>query len=495
MRSLSLIAQRTWLHANWPIGVLFLLVNGMMAVNVALHNPLVGYDIDHHIQYVLALSEGRLPNPQDSEEFFSPPLPYILPAFLVSVAEVSPWRAVKDAQWFNFLLSLGLTYNLLKISAALQPPGKGLKIAALALLGMLPVYYKSFVQLRGEPFVAFFVVCAVAQVLTMFSRQPFSARRLGWDAVCLGITLGLLALSRQWGVLLFPALAIFAGLFALKIRRMAPVWVVLASFGVAFIVSGWFYLHLHRQYGSFTTFNRQPAPFSLANQPASFYFDLGLEKLFRDPLRPMLSNQLWPVLYADTWGDYWGYFLFVFKDLRSERRGDGVLYLTGEQVEQTLAETPLPEWLETNRFEMSAYLGRVNLVSLFPSALLLAGVVYGLSCLLQFMRQEKPTPFTSANMLFALVVFVSFTGYLWFLIRYPILDKGGNNIKATYILHIYPFLAILGGSFLQSLVKRWRFAAWVIGAALGLVFIHNLPALFTRYPMLSTRLIQLFFSG
>ena len=51
------------------------------------------------------------------------------------------------------------------------------------------------------------------------------------------------------------------------------------------------------------------------------------------------------------------------------------------------------------------------------------------------------------------VVVVSLVGYMWFVIRYPSLGKG-DTIKAIYLLHIFPSLAILGAFKTSSRFKR-----------------------------------------
>lgn len=482
-------------HFTWLLIILYGMVNGLVAVNSMLHNPLVGYDMDNHLQYVLSLAQGRFPTPQESNEYFSPPLPYLLPAWAASFEKVSPWRALKYGQWLNVLLSLGLTYTLLKICDVIRPGAQGFKAATLGLLGMLPVYYKTFAQTRGEPWVAFFAAVSVYQILTLFKINSFSGLGLWLRTLTLGVSLGLLVLSRQWGFFLFPAFALFVGVLALKQKKPALLGILLTSFGVAFLVAGWFYLYLFRHYGSFTAFNRQPMSFSLANQPPSFYFGFDFNTLFLDPVRPTLRNQLWSILYADTWGDYWGYFLIVNKDARSEQRGDGILYLSGAALEEAYAAQPPPEWLVTNRPTMSAFLGRVNRLALFPSLLFVLGMMLGVWGMAKFTLQKNASLVDSVRALFAIIIILSLMGYLWFLIRYPSPETGGNTIKASYLLHLYPFLALLSGDMLHTAAERSRPVVGGMYLALVVVFFHNLPVLVTRYAQWSTHLIKVFHLG
>ena len=69
----------------------------------------------------------------------------------------------------------------------------------------LPVYYKTFAQFRGEPYLAFFVVLLVYRTLLVFQSQTNY-----WMHTLPGLVLAIggVALSRQWGFFAFPAVAI-----------------------------------------------------------------------------------------------------------------------------------------------------------------------------------------------------------------------------------------------------------------------------------------------
>ncbi len=78
-----------------------------------------------------------------------------------------------------------------------------------------------------------------------------------------------------------------------------------------------------------------------------------------------------------------------------------------------------------------------------------------------------------------LAVLVSLAGYAWFLIRYP--HPRGATIKATYILQVFPFAALLGADLLEWVRDRQRRAWSVLLFVLILVIGHNLPALVTHH--------------
>ena len=69
---------------------------------------------------------------------------------------------------------------------------------------------------------------------------------------------------------------------------------------------------------------------------------------------------------------------------------------------------------------------------------------------------------------------------MWFLIMYPDIDHGGT-IKPTYMLHVFPFVAIMVGNLLHVIYQRSSTAYTIILGLLAIVFMHNLPAMITRY--------------
>lgn len=443
---------------HWLALLIAIVINALVLGNAIVHHPKIGYDVTEHLTYV-QIMPARLPGPADTSEYFSAPLPYFLPSLFDKACVAFQWpdcRGLdgKFMQALNFFLSLGITVLLWRLSDRLKPGNESFRVSILAMLGILTVYYKTFSQARGEPYVAFFVVLIIFMVLGYLNRL----NALNWkDGLKLGLVLGLLVLSRQWGFLVFPALALLAALIFLKDKASGVRFgrVLAVSVLVAFIVGGWFYLHLYFSFGTFTAFNRDVRGFSFANQPRGFYLGTALKNLalFKSPVRPTFDGSMLPIFYSDTWGDYWGYLSFVRND---------VLYY------------------KANGAEMIPYLGRVNLVSLFPSLILLGGLAWGGAALVRALRRrpfEVETTFIA--FLFSIAVF-SWIGYLWFLIAYPILPSEINN-KATYMIQIFMALPILAAFFLEKL-RAFRPIFYRL-ALLGvlLVFVHNFPALVTRY--------------
>jgi len=241
-------------------------IHGVLLYNALFHDMRTGYDVHHHLKNVEIYAELRFPTAEESAQFFSAPLPYLLPAMLHRAG--LPFATAKRIALLGQVLMSGLLfYYLLKLCEILSPKNNYLKLSVVLLLGMLPVYYKSFAFFRGEPYVAFFSVYCVYQLVTLFSAKT----RL--SPVHLGVALALLILSRQWGVFAGVGIAL-AGLIAafvsaqpaLQLRRL------IAAGTIAGLGGGWFYLSQTLRHDTVRAFNR-PAEhhFSLSNQPQSFF--------------------------------------------------------------------------------------------------------------------------------------------------------------------------------------------------------------------------------
>lgn len=453
-----------------PILVLYLAINLLVLINNILHHPVIGYDAKENLKYIRSLPY-RLPDDTDTREFFSAPLPYFLPSLIDkaclnwSESKISPGvidncmvLSGKSAQALNVILSLGVTYFVIKIAGFVRPGRRYLKISALLMLGVMTVYYKTFSQVRGEPYLLFFTIWAIYLIV----RLTYSREHVTWAyGISPGIILGFMLLSRQWGFMLLPAIA---GLWALiilidKSNRWRFTSSLFVCAIVAFLMCGWFYLSLYVRYGSMFAFNKSPLTFSFSNQPVSFYRHTGLQefRLFKYPTRDTFNNQLFPIFYSEIWGDYWGYFVFIQDRSILGQMGYG------------------------NKELVTPYLGRVNAVSLLPSLILFAGIVSASLTSLKVISKDAEEKNRSIYCTFLLLfIFASLLLYLYFLVVYPIPDQG-DTIKATYLLHAMVVLSLLGGEFLDGVLARNPRIYYFILILLGLVFAHNLPAMITRH--------------
>ena len=462
---------------NWPLVVLFILINLLVSANAILHDPYQGYDAGDHIHYIKTLADKRtIPTCADTAQCYIPPLPYMLPAIILATGRINLWQAAKLAQLVNILLSLGLTYYLLKICDLIDSDNLILKLSSLSMLGILPVYYKTYSLIRGEPYLGLLAVFIAYQVLSIFRGRDHNLANL----VLLGLAVGLSILARQWGFLVLPAifLAVTYAAFKDHSKFRLAISTMAVCLLTPILLAGWYYYIMYQRYGSLTAWDRPPSALSLNAFPLEFYFGTGSGALFTDPIRPNFPNQFPAIFYSDTWGDYSAYFLIFAKDTRTNT------FINGKGLESIIRTgQPYPNWLETNRFTFNSYLGQVNLVSLLPSAILIAGLIFGFIHIISSIRNESIGNLDSGWILFTLIVMCSLTGYGWYLLRYQNHGQGGDLIKASHMLQVFPFLGLLAGGVLEKLWK-WRSGIWItLMIALALIFLHNLPAMVTHYPL------------
>ena len=445
--------------------LVFILIQAVLSFDVVFHDPTVGYDAPSHLRYLATLAQFKLPDRHQTVEFFSPPLPYAIPALVKAIGGVSLWWAAKAGQLMNLIFSIGLCWCVLKICDELDAGSVRLQFWSLALLAIVPVYYKSFSMVRGEPLLALMVVASVYWTLRAYRNVP---RRVT-DFAILGVMLGLAILSRQWAFLIFPALAAFALLLpAANLKgHLLNLQPLLISFALAAIVGGWFYLSLDLRFGSFATFSRKAGPLSLSNQPERFYSGLGLDSLFSDPIRPAYANEFIPSFYSEFWGDYQCYFV-VYGRYGAEP------FLSGRHLKEALDREPSPFGFRTNRYTIAASLGRAQALAMVPSLVFLGGLMMGACAVVGIGGDHRGWG------LVAMVVVSSLLGYLAFVIRFPKLGSG-DIIKATYMLQVVPLLAILGARFVLAVETRWPRLFLVLAGLLTLSGILNAPFLFTRY--------------
>ena len=450
--------------------LLGLLIVGLL--NAFLHNPRVGYDAGDYAAYIKTLASGRLPGIEDSGEYFTPPIPFLTPAILSTLLSLNLEFVLKLAQIINVLLALGSALALVRISDRITSGDPKARNLSLAFLLTLPVFYKSHAFVRAEPYLLFFILLYIEQ-LVMLAKERVKPLVF---SIYSGVLFGVVLLARQWGILILPGVFLYALLLiVIQKERRKILFLSFAFSGViAFIVSGWFYLSLFHRFGSVTAFNRNPSErFSLKNKPASFYIGIGENELFSYPVRDSFDNQVIPILYAETWGDYWQFFVVFGEDLR-----------TGKAVQADLLfnatdQDPLPAWLQTNRFKIAPYLGRVNLVSLAPSSIAFISFCWGCLSILKRFPYSRFDLSILYIVFFTAMIISTLFGYLWFLIQYPSPD--GDTIKATYILQIFPLIALLIGLFGLS---QDRDHPWVYPLGMSiflLTFFHNLGAVISRY--------------
>jgi len=436
---------------------LFVVLNAIVLFDAMRQPSAIGYDAEDHYANVRVIAEGRLPTKADSNEFFSPPVPYLAPALLTWIGNHSGLCATAQAtcntvirkfgQLQNGLISLIASFLLLKLGTRLDPDRLMPRAVALFLFATLPVYYKTFAFMRGEPFIVLFMLLLCDLLLKLRDRP---LRR--WDALLIGIYGGAIALSRQWGVLVLAGIALWWIVLAVRERSFARRLLIpgVVAAVIALTVAGSYYLAMARQTGTALAFNRSAGTSDAGAHfdPPGFFTGLGGGNLFTYPVSPGLDGQAFPVFYSEIWGDYWGYFYLPRPPIYALLPADAVRYM-----------------------------GTVNAVSLLPTSILFAGFVYGALQLGRLLINRR-TAYSIPDALFTLCILASVLGFGWFLVHYP--SDNADTAKATYMLQIFPLLCLLSGQAIDRLATRWPKASVVLLIALVFVAVFNLPMLFTR---------------
>ena len=438
--------------------IIFLLISlsslYILICNILHFNPILGYDAEAHFNYVDYLSrylpnELRLPSSDETREFFNPPLGYLIP----SIAQVFCRNIITSSdlllncqpiygkvtqifQSFMYIFTILINLYTLKLFNKSQSI---FNVSYLILVSLLAVNYRTISMIRGEPYILFF--------LSLFILLIYKADNSDYDSnfksiFFTGIIIGSIALSRQWGFLLFIPLIV---LFINKTSKRNYLIFWSASSLIGALLSSWFYIGLYKNYGSFTAFNMKSKGFSFSNQNLSFYIpDMSqLEYLFTKPIRPNLNNQFISIIYSDLWGDYWGYFTFTSRFLNDGR----------------------------NQLNIGDYLARVNIVSIITTLIIIC------FCYLTYKKYKSYLIIQYVN----LAWIISFIGYLMFVIMYP--TPSGDTIKSTYIIQAFHLMVFLASIYFYDLKKLNKKIYNGILLILIVIYVHNFQSYLSHFPL------------
>ena len=389
-----------------------------------------------------------MPSKNDTREFFNPPLAYIVPSlaqvfcrniidssnFLVECQPIYG-KVAQIFQSFMYILTILINLYTLKL---FNKSKAFINAGYLVLISLLAVNYRTLSMIRGEPYILFF--------LSLFILIIYKAQDTNYDLnfkliFSAGVIISCIALSRQWGFLLFFPL-VFLLFFQNKKKQYFLFWLLSSLAGALF--SSWFYIGLYQKYGTFIAFNMKSEGLSFSNQKLSFYIPNieDLNYLFTKPIRPNLDNQFFSILYSDLWGDYWGYFVFTSRHLDIGR----------------------------NQLLIGDYLARVNLISVITSVIIIS--FYFL--VLQIYKSNFFIKYLNTAVIFSLV------GYLLFAISFP--TSSGDSIKSTYIIQAFHLMAFIASTYFYNLKNTNKKLYNLLLSTLVIVYFHNFQSYLSHYP-------------
>ncbi len=167
-----------------------------------------------------------------------------------------------------------------------------------------------------------------------------------------------------------------------------------------------------------------------ALNPLSYYVSGGLPETFTEPHRGELRPRFLPILYTETWGDYFGVWSWGVATTRPEMSPS-----------------------VNRRLELQSFAG------VLPTFLALTGWL-ALLALVLVRARERADLFAVA-----LVPLAGFTAVLYYATRYPSTD--GDTMKGMFLLPAIPCLAVAFGFAADSIRARTPRLGWPLIAVLA----------------------------
>ena len=408
----------------------------VVAVRNAFTYPSIGgYDAQEYITYADELAtHGSLP--EGTGVYHTPPG---FPAIAGLATRLGRSLDLEDPAHLGQLVSafsiIATGVIVLLLGRTLWPARPVAWLAAVGFFTFLPTVLKTGAMFHPEP-LGMLLTAAALLVLARMIR----ARRYSWPAaVLLGVLLGLGQLVRGWSLWMvavaFVVLAVVA-LLERDVRSQALVALAITVTLAALIPAPW-YAHQATRYAN-PVFNRpQPDDFLLVRRPLAFYVDSRFPDVVIRPWAGHFNDRFWPILYAETWGDYFG--IWSWGPGRRDRTD-----------------------------AIDASLSRQSALGALPSLLALAGLVALVGLVVTRPRDDL------ARLVVVLPPLAAIASILYLAVAYPSSD--GDTIKGTYALAAAPALALCFG-FVVERLARPRAVGIALGLALGLSALAMLPFL------------------
>ncbi len=291
---------------------------------------------------------------------------------------------------------------------------------------LMPVVFASTLYFHPDP--PFALLCAVATTLVVRAVRTGLSVKAGLAA---GVALGAAALARQSA----PVIAVSLGVaVALIGRRSALRYLAALGGGMFVVVAPWWYQQIER-YGNPVQANLNRPSYMLDHQPLSFFVSLPTQ-LVTHPYVPSFSNALLPRFHAYLWSDWGGGY---------------------------------HHWGETKHYATT--LASIQSVLGFGGdALVLGGVaLIGVPALIRVARHRASDVSDAAFAVLTTLFLLSWAAFVATLVRFP--QRGGDPIKAHYLLFLVPVCAVFAIAAASALVQRGGRAktltlAWVVGYTL-----------------------------
>jgi len=409
-----------------------LLVLGVVAIrNAFVYPSLGGYDAQEYLSYAHDLVErGDLPDGVGA--YYTPPGH----AAVAGVAsKLGRWLDLDDPDHLGQLVSalsiVGAGLLVLVIARTLWPARPVLWLAAVGFYSFFPTVLKTGAMFHPEPLGMLFT----AGALFVLARMVRTGRYSWTLALPLGVLLGAGQLVRAWSLWMVGVAILVLGVVALidrSARKSALTALAVTIVAAALVPAPW-YAHQATRYSNPVFDRPQPDESLLERRPLAFYVDARFPDVVFHPWRDRFNDRFIPVLYTETWGDYFGFWSW------GSIRGDRTDAIDAELVRQSV-------------------------LGLLPMGLAVAGLIALLGLAVARPREDV------GRLVAALPPVAAIGALLYFAVAYPTTD--GDTIKGTYALAAVPALALCFG-----FAVDWLARSRTIGIALGIALVASALAM------------------
>ena len=408
---------------------------GLLAVvavwNAFAYPYLGGFDAREHVAYAYEILEGRLPTGGAS---YTPPGFYALAALAIRLGEMLEVDTPEQLAQLLNALCVVVSGVLVLVLGRLLLPGRPLaRWSALAFFACSPVVLKTGAMFHPQPLAMLLSLLALTTTAWMVARRDYRLRL--WAALALSLAGAQLVRSVSiWVVGVVLVTLVAAAIAQREHRRRIGSALALCALAIVLLPLPW-YLH-NQSTGGNAVFGRGMSILSFDNQwPAEFYVDPDLPDVITHPQRAELGVGLVPILYAETWGDFFG--IWSWGAVRPE---------LSAAVDRRLALQ--------------------SIVGLPLTALALAGW-FAFAALTASRWREAPE-----RLVVALAPLVGLAAVVYYATRSYRPD--GDTVKALFLLPAVPFWALSFGFAVDVLVERSRRVGLVVLAILAFCLLVSL---------------------
>lgn len=445
--------------------LLILFCISILIFNLINYDQRKAYDYELIYWYVQGLPY-QIPTPEQNPAYYHPPLPYFLPSIIDSLCDAKfqvddlefcdfLWHKISEI--FQSLLFLVSILYFYKIFNLISPKyiEKSKKIFIFLLFFLIPTLnFKTFIMIRAEPYLVFLTSFLIFTIFSFFNDQDLKPS----FTVKLGVTVGLMLLTKQ------SALPIFLGLIPLfivfllktKLDKKKVIVSLLTAVLISVIVGGWFYIYQYINNGSIDSFPREKVEFNFNNHEKNYYLSFNFSEVINQPVKFFKSPRMLQILYSDTWGDYWGYYSFEKGDYDS-------VPISNENINN---------------------LKRANLLAIIPTFLIIFSFFYLLinSLYKILIKKQKNEDFMILTLV--LISFLQIGFFIYFVTVYPNYSSGTYNInadtvKAMYLSPLINFLTIFTSISFIKFIYNYRFL-------FRFIIIYCLFYLYSNFNVLTT---------